>query len=213
MKNYKWNTKSATQNNEVYIVLFTSRTKDNKHLVEEGFKQRRRAFLTTEPSNSPYLLADFENFINEGIDKETSRMYYSVNARANAKINKELVHYLIDNPDTNAAMISGKLAAIAASKECAATKHWMFDFDSCNTDELVEFMNDIKEIDDTVEVTFHHTYNNYAVVVDHGFDTRKLMEKWGNIVGLKKDDLLYITHRTKNINTKLAYKRKYENRI
>ena len=72
-------------------------------------------------------------------------------------------------------------------------------------------MNDIKEIDDTVEVTFHHTYNNYAVVVDHGFDTRKLMEKWGNIVGLKKDDLLYITHCTKNINTKLAYRKRYEN--
>lgn len=39
----------------------------------------------------------------------------------------------------------------------------------------------------------HKTPNGYAIVVEHGFDTRELMEKWkGYDITLKKDELLFL---------------------
>ena len=190
MKNYKWNTEDTC--GETHIVLFTSRNKDNAKVKD--FKQRRKAFVTTLPKDDPRLLKEFQAFVINGVHFETSRMYYSVNARDNAKVNKALVHYLIDNPDTKISTLQGRIAAIAAQKECAATKHWMFDFDSSDESKVNEFVNDIKKIDDTLEVSIHNTLHNYAIVVNHGFDCRTLLEKWKDIVGLKKDNLLYVTY-------------------
>ena len=194
MKNYKWNTDKY--GDEIHIVLFTSRNKDNKDI--ENFKERRRAFLTTRSMKDIALINDFSNFASQGVDGETSRMYYSVNARNNVKINKALVHYLIDNPDTNSALIQGKLAAIAAQKECAVTKHWMFDFDSSDNKKVKEFVQDILAIDKTLNVTIYPTKNNFAIVVDRRFDTRALLKKWKDITSLKKDDMLYVASMTKN---------------
>lgn len=189
MKNYKWNTERET--GELHVVFFTSRNKDNVNVKD--FKQRRKAFVTTHAMDSEFLKTEFQHFVETGVEGETSRMYYSVNARDNAKINKALIHYLIDNPDTNAAAIAGKMAAIAAQKECAATKHWMFDFDLPDPAKAEEFKQDILAIDKDVEVIIYPTKNNFAIVTNRGFDTRTLLSKWGAVVGLKKDDLLYIT--------------------
>lgn len=188
MKNYKWNTEKYTD--EVHVVLFTSRNKDNINVKD--FKQRRKAFVTTHAMDNDFLKTEFQHFVETGVEGETSRMYYSVNARDNAKINKALIHYLIDNPDTNAAALAGKVAAIAAQKECAATKHWMFDFDLPDPAKAEEFKQDILAIDKDVEVTIYPTKNNFAIVTNRGFDTRTLLAKWGTVVGLKKDDLLYV---------------------
>lgn len=193
MKNYKWNTEKHTD--EIYIVLFTSRSKDNKDI--EDFTQRREAFLTSRAMDDPVLLENFAYFARKGVVGETSRMYYSVNARNPQKINKTLVHYLIDNPDINPAAIQGRLAAIAAQKECVATKHWMFDFDLPDPAKAEEFKQDILTIDKDIEVTIHPTKNNFAIVTNRGFDTRTLLKKWKDVVSLKKDDLLYVTSRKK----------------
>lgn len=190
MKNYKWNTERETTG-ELHVVLFTSRNKDNVNIKD--FKQRRKAFVTTYAMDSDFLKTEFQHFIETGVDGETARMYYSVNARDNAKINKVLIHSLIDNPDTNVASIAGRVAAIAAQKECAATKHWMFDFDLPDPAKAEEFKQDILAIDKDVEVTIYPTKNNFAIVTNRGFDTRTLLAKWGDVVGLKKDDLLYVT--------------------
>lgn len=187
MKNYKWNTEKFS--GDVSVVLFTSRNKDNKDV--EGFTQRRKAFVTTEPLGEK-TIKKFQHFVEDGVNGEISRMYYSVNTRDAAKVNNLLVHYLIDNPDTNPAALMGKIAAIAAKKECAASKHWMFDFDCNDIAKVEEFKQDILTIDSTVSIDIISTYHNFAVVVNHGFDTRKLMEKWGNVVELKKDDLLFV---------------------
>lgn len=195
MKNYKWNTEKHTD--EIHVVLFTSRSKDNKGV--ENFTQRRKAFLTSRTMDDPILLEDFAYFARRGVAGETSRMYYSVNARDNAKINKALVHYLIDNPDTNSASLNGKLAAIAAQKECAATKRWMFDFDLPDPAKAEEFKQDILAIDKDVEVTIYPTKNNFAIVTNRGFDNRTLLEKWKDVVELKKDDLLYVTSEKKEM--------------
>ena len=194
MKNYKWNTEKYTD--EVHVVLFTSRNKDNKNV--EHFKQRRKAFLTTRSMDDSVLISEFIHFAQQGVTGEESRMYYSVNARDPQKINKALVHYLIDNPDTNPASIQSKVAAIAAQKECAATKHWMFDFDLPDPAKAEEFKQDILAIDKDVEVTIYPTKNNFAIVTNRGFDTRTLLAKWGTVVGLKKDDLLYVTSGAKD---------------
>ena len=188
MKNYKWNTEKYTD--EVHVVLFTSRNKDNKNV--EHFKQRRKAFLTTRSMNDPILINEFIHFAQQGVTGEESRMYYSVNARDPKKINKALVHYLIDNPDTNPAAIQGKLAAIAAQKECAATKHWMFDFDCPDRLQAEFFKQDILAIDKDMDVEIHPTKNNFAILTDRGFDSRALLEKWKGVAELKKDDLLYV---------------------
>jgi len=187
-KNNMWGVK-LKDDRPIHVVLFVSRNKDNDHI--KGFKERRKSFITTEDINSYKILNEFYSFSKAGVYGETSRMYYSLNARNSEKIYKELMHFLIDNPDFNLASIQSKLASIAAKKECAAEKKWLFDFDINDYDSLAEFMNDIKDIDDSVELNYYNTIHGFAVTCSHGFDTRTLLEKW-NAVTLKRDDLLLV---------------------
>lgn len=174
----------------VRVCLFVSRNKDNKDI--EGFKERRVAFLTTKDYYDTRLNDDFIDFVNKGVEGETSRMYMSVNARNTKKIYKELLHFLFDNPDFNLTHIQGKLAGIGAKKENALEHKWLFDFDSKNLKEEIDFMCDISNYVNCDDIHSYPTPHGYAVIVDHGFDIRELMEKWGDVVTLKRDDLLCI---------------------
>jgi hypothetical protein len=170
------------------ICLMVSRNKDNKDV--EDFKERRRAFLTTKTDDE--LRKEFRHFVEDGKFKEFCRLYVSVNARDPQKIHKELLKFLIDEPEFNLTHIQGKLAGIGAKKECALEKKWMFDYDS---EECVgEFEKDIiiNAIPAIEHIEEYRTPHGYAIIVDHGFDTRELMEKWGDIITLKRDDLLCI---------------------
>ena len=187
MKNFKWGTTSF-DNSPIHVVLFVSRNKDNTDV--ENFVQRRMSFITHEDINSESLQAKFEDFVNHGVSGELSRMYYSVNERNGKKIYKELLHFLIDNPDFNLCDIQPKLAGIAAKHENALTKHWMFDFDLNCRIGAKEFCNKVKEIDKSINVTAHHTPHGYAIITDKGFDCRDLLEKYKKYVTLKRDDLL-----------------------
>lgn len=173
------------------ICLMVARNKDNKDI--EGFKERRRAFLTTKTDDE--LRKEFMHFVEDGKHKEFCRLYVSVNARDPQKIHKELLKFLIDEPEFNLTHIQGKLAGIGAKKECAIEKKWMFDFDCMDEDKLDGFMDDICDASNAsgyFSVTSYKTPHGWAVITSHGFDTRKLMEKWGNIVTLKRDDLLCV---------------------
>ena len=183
---------TRTDDRPINVVLFISRNKDNVDV--EGFKERRKSFITKECMLSEKLLNQFILFKNEGVTGEMSRMYYSVNDRNPDKIYTELLHFLIDNPDFNLTSIDSKLAGIAAKKECrnSASKKWLFDFDMNDDNELEEFLTDIENIDNTIKVMFMHTPHGYAVITDKGFDTRTLLEKWEQIVTLKRDDLLLV---------------------
>lgn len=130
-------------------------------------------------------------------------MYLSINARDNTKVHKELLHFLIDNPDFNLAHIQSKIAGIAAKKECALEKKWMFDFDCEDKNKLYEFLSDLRVFcSSSSSRTAYKTPNGYAIVVSQGFDARELLEKYKDIVTLKRDDLLCIawdwTHLIKN---------------
>ena len=43
-----------------------------------------------------------------------------------------------------------------------------------------------------LEIEVTKTVNGFAVVCNHGFDTRKLLEKYKDVVELKKDDMLFM---------------------
>lgn len=180
----------------INIVLFVSRNKDNKEVAD--FKERRVTFITHEEMNSEKLMTKFNDFVNAGKVGELSRCYYSVNTRDPQKIHKQLLHFLIDNPDFNLCDMDSKIASIAAHVECAATKKWMFDFDIDDNLKVNEFMLDIYNIDPNLDITHYKTPHGYGVVVSHGFDTRTLYEKWDrSLTECKKDDLMCIAWKTK----------------
>lgn len=199
MKNHKWGTQSFTSE-PIYVVLFVSRNKDNRQL--DGFKERRMSFITHHQFDDEKLIRKFDHFVEDGISGEMSRMYCSVNARNGTKIHQQLMHFLFDNPEFNLCDIAPKLAGIAAMKECAAEKRFMFDFDCDDPVKLVQFIQDIKDYskDDSIIDYTHQTPHGYAVVIKHGFDTREFMPKWKDIVELKRDDMICVCWRNKNVD-------------
>lgn len=192
----KWGYK-VEESKDLIVVFFVSRKKDNKDV--KNFKERKTAFVSTK--HPIEFEKKFEHFVADGASGEMSRFYFSVNARDAKKVKKQLLHFLIDE-DFNLEHINGKIAGIAAKKECAKTKHWMFDFDIDDENAVNEFISDIENIESTLSgyiktddyitpyCTKWKTPHGYAVIVDHGFDTRELMKKWGDNVTLKKDDMI-----------------------
>lgn len=179
---------------DLHIALFISRNKDN--LLIPNFKERNKKFLTTK---TPYeLIAEFNRFVDNGFEGEMSRLYYSINSRKSERIKKNLMKFLIENDDIDLTNIENKIVSIAAKIECADTKHWMFDFDIDDVDSVNEFINDIREIDISLTPIFYKTPNGYAVIVEHGFDTRELLSKWNQLVTPKRDSMLCYTWRKKD---------------
>lgn len=181
----------------VRVVLFVSRNKDNR--LVEGFKERRTSFITDRGKDDPRLLKKFQNFVEEGLDGEVSRMYMSVNPRDMQAIRVKLMHFLFDNDGFNLCSIQSKLAGIAADKECAAGKRWLIDFDTTDEEKLEEFINDLSEIIPRESISKQRTPNGYAIITDRGFDSRELMHKWSDVMTIKKDDLLCVTWGTSSL--------------
>lgn len=178
-----------TDDKDIYVCLFISRNKDNKDVP--NFVERRKSFITTKRYTDPDLIIEFFNFVSNGVPNEICRMYYSLNSRNKEVVYKNLLHFLIDEPNFNLCALPSKIASIAAKHECAKTKHWFFDFDIKDKNKVTEFMNDIYSIDNDVKVTYRETPNGYAIITNRGFDTRELFKKWTENVTLKKDDLVY----------------------
>lgn len=210
--NYKWDKNEDKENplfdpeKELRVVLFTSRNKDNSHL--DDFQERRKAFLSTKSDEE--IIEEFkDSFLRKSAPGELSRVYVSLNARDSKKIQKALIHFLLDAEDLNLASLPVKLAAISAQKENALEKKWFFDFDA-PAEKLPEFLEDVeKEIAATKAKqrdpeSFHSeilearpTVSGHAVVVSRPFDSSKLLEKWHADVSLKRDDLLFLYHEVK----------------
>lgn len=193
MGNYKWGGMSEDKTKPIKVCLFISRNKDNREI--ENHKDRRKAFLTRkDPAD---LIPVFMDFVNNGLYGEFCRMYMSVNARDEAKVKKQWIHYLVDDEGVNIEYIEAKLAGIAAQKECAAEKKWMFDFDSQDADMRDAFVKDIIECDPRVSVSAYPTPHGYAIVTSRGFEARLkdktlLMDKWKDVATLKRDDVLCV---------------------
>ena len=189
--------------------MFTSRNKDNKEL--EGFKQRTKAFLHKRDLEEDLNLTDtiegvvlelkeeFLYFVDQGVRGETSRMYVSINPRNTDKANVDLVHYLIDNPNTSPNNVYNKLVSFASKKENALSQRWLFDIDTDNEEEFNSVLNSIKYYGKFNEsnLTLSNTVNGYAIVVPHGFDSRKVLEEH-SFVELKRDGNVLGTWETKD---------------
>lgn len=150
---------------EYTIVLFVARNKDNKHIKD--FKGSSNQFLVTDVSN---VSEKFEEFISKQLDSVLCRCYISVNKRNGNLVQKQLISYLALN-DADLSKIARKTTSIAMLPQCAISKKWLFDFDYESEEQVLEFVQDIKDINNTLEVEYKKTVHGYAVVTSHSFDT------------------------------------------
>ena len=150
MQNSKWGI-THNDDDKCYVVLFVSRSKDNKDIPY--FTERRTSFITQFTQDCPFLQQKFQNFVNAGQPNELSRMYYSVNARSMSVVRKQIIHYLIDDDTFNLCAIQAKIAGFAAQKEAAIEKKWMIDFDSKDHERLSEFCRYLNTKDEYPLVT------------------------------------------------------------
>ena len=175
---------------EYTMVLFVARNKDNKHI--EGFKGSSSQFLVTDVSN---VSEKFEEFVSKQLEGTLCRCYISVNKRNGSLVQKQLISYLALN-DVDLSKIVRKTTSIAMLPQCAVTKKWLLDFDYESEEQVLEFIQDIKDIDNTLEVEYKKTVHGYAVVTNHSFDTRELLKKWVECEN-KKDGMLLVDWRVK----------------
>ncbi len=184
--------KRLEENTPYYVVVFTSRNKDNEG--KRGFIQRKYSFVTRNPSMDAHRQA-FLHFVEEGVQGEFSRCYMSINGRNPEAVHKAFLHYLIDHPEVNFENIETLLASITMKESSKTSKKFLFDFDA-DTSLIDLFITDITAAcsldgDTSNKILKVKTPNGYAVVTDHGFDTRKLLLKWED-VELKRDGFLFM---------------------
>ncbi len=176
----------------VRVVLFVSRNKDNKYL--NGFKQRRESFISTKSTEE--LSEKFKEFVLRGIEGENSRFYVSVNSRDIDKIRDELlVEILRSKSGRGLLFIQSLIASIASKKEYAKTKKWLLDIDTKDTETLESIKEYIKNNEINIEKIVE-TPNGYHMVLEHGFDSREFKEKFTD-VEIKRDDMLLLASSTK----------------
>lgn len=191
-----WDT-AGKEEGSLYVVLLISRNKDNRNV--ENFTERKQSFVynSVNPMTDERLKEKFKNFLSGGVPGETCRLYVSVNKRDEEKAKKALTVELITKDNIKLSRIAAITASLCAKKENAAENKWMFDFDINDESKLKEFVRDIKDLNVVSHIETHRTAHGYAVIVGHGFDTRKLLEKWGKDVELKRDDMLLVYWDTK----------------
>lgn len=167
-------------------VFFVSRNKDNKDVKD--FKQRKISFLTDKSLDE--LKGKFDAFVAGGVKGELSRFYISVNERNNESTIKDLQHYLLDHPTFSAIKLESKVTSLAMQPQNATEHKWLFDYDSSK--DLDHFVEDLTiEGFKENEIEIHKTVHNYAVIVPHGFDSRKLLAKYKDCE-LKRDAMLCV---------------------
>ena len=175
---------------EYTVVLFVARNKDNKHIKD--FKGSSQQFLVTDMDN---VSEKFEQFVSKQLDGVLCRWYISVNKRKGDIVQKQLISYLALN-DADLSKISCKTTSIAMLPQCAVTKKWLLDFDYESEEQVLEFIQDIKDIDNALDVEYKKTVHGYAVITNRGFDTRELLKKWVECEN-KKDGMLLLDWKVK----------------
>lgn len=192
MSNFKWNDRFqeriTSDSENINIVMFVSRNKDNKTLPD--FKERRETFPTTWDIDDSRLNEKFDDFANRGQNGELSRFYYSVNGRDQIKVRKALQHFIIDFPETvNMAALPALITRVAMKRENAGSKRRLFDFDIQDEKILNEFISDLKSrgLNDA-QIHSKQTINGYAIIIDHGVDLRGLIDTMPDVRPNQKKD-------------------------
>lgn len=169
----------------LYVWLCVSRNKDNKGV--EGFRPRTAAFVT---DRARVVEDRWQSFCGHAIEGETCRLYRSVNRRDPVKVQNRLMHVMLDR-EVDFSRLEAVVAGIAAHKDCAAEKHWLIDFDDDDINHVIEFCKDVySNSNQEQRAKNKRTPHGFAVILDHGCDMRPLYKKWGNVITVKKDDML-----------------------
>ena len=175
----------------LYVYLMRSRNKDNKDI--QNFKQRAKTILEYK-ENEDEIIEKFKNFAAKGVHGEQTRLYRSVNSRNEEKIREELIIRLLrDKPSMT--QLNRTLASVAQQTQNRDESKWLFDFDVDDREMTANFLSDINHFSGIklIDMKCHKTPHGFAIIVPHGFDTRKLMEKWKDYdITLKKDELLFL---------------------
>ena len=175
----------------LYVYLMRSRNKDNKGIP--NFKQRDKTILEYK-ENEDKIIEEFKSFATKGVSGEQTRLYRSVNSRNEEKIREEFTIRLLRDK-LSVTQLNRTLASVAQQVQNRDESKWLFDFDVDDAILVKGFMEDINHFSN-IPLSYiekHKTPHGYAIVVEHGFDTRELMEKWkGYDITLKKDELLFL---------------------
>ena len=155
-----------------YVVLFVSRNKDNAGV--EGFKPRKRSFLTHDPET---CYDSFRKFVDEGVKGETSRFYVSVGERDMDKTRKALACHLVMHDDVDLTKMEALVASFAMRPEHEMTKKWLFDFDCTDYDLKERFADELEQLTEC-PVYDYYTPHGFAVVAMHGFNNRDFLSLW-----------------------------------
>lgn len=176
---------------KLYAYTMVSRNKDNKGVL--GFKQRTNSYLCYESEESK-MIEKFDRFVSDGVRGEKSRLYKSVNARNEEKTKKAFFARVIAT-DIPVVKYYRVLVGTSMLIENRAESKWLFDFDSTDEEMLSRFVDRTAYYGNfnKCDVFVQQTPHGFAVVVPHGFDTRKLMDEFADCdITLKRDDALFI---------------------
>lgn len=171
----------------LYVYLIRSRNKDNKDIP--NFKERAKTILEYK-ENEDKVIEAFKNFAAKGVHGEQTRLYRSVNSRNEEKIREEfIIRLLRDKPSMT--KLNRTLASVAQQVQNRDESKWLFDFDVDDQELLGQFRTDLGLLG--IHNNCRKTPHGYAVIAEHGFDIRELMEKWKDYdITLKKDELLFL---------------------
>lgn len=174
---------------DLYVYSMRSRNKDNKNIP--NFKERTKTMLEYR-SNEDRIVAEFRDFANKGVHGEQTRLYRSVNSRNEDKIREELIIRLLRDK-SSVTKLNQTLVSVAQHAENRDESKWLFDFDEKDEQLLNEFVQDIP-----VCTQLYETPNGYAVICEHGFDVRELLNRWeDHKITLHRDRLLFLDIITK----------------
>lgn len=174
----------------IYTIFFSSRNKDNANL--EGFKPRTRTFLSNYANHTeldPNVKHQFDEFVKQGVNSELSRCYVSINPADPVKVNNSLMHYLIDHPMATPLQVQNKLISFANTPQNLATHRWLLDCDTPDHNRFLKILHWLENNKIPIK-QYKPTKSGYAIVTEHGFDTREFSKKFPEVENKKESDLL-----------------------
>ena len=174
----------------IYTIFFSSRNKDNTDL--ENFTPRTRTFLSRYVNHTdldPKIAHQFDEFIKQGVDGELARWYVSINPADPTKANNSLMHYLIDHPTATPIQVQNKLISFANKPQNLATHRWLLDCDTSDHNRFLEILHWLENHNIPIK-QYKPTKSGYAIVTEHGFDTREFLQKFPEVENKKESDLL-----------------------
>jgi hypothetical protein len=179
---------------------FVSRNKDNKSLLEHNIDYKQRSHgIVLHTDYTGILLCEilnenfwdkikplFDEFVHQGLPGEVSRLYCGINVIEKSVVKKDLQHYLLDNDDVDLTNMNALIARLVEKGHPKATKHWLFDIDTTDQDTVMEFAAQVPS-----RSQLFRTLHNYAVISEHGFDTREILKRFP-CVTLKKNSPVFV---------------------